>query len=230
MPLQTPPDILPLLATVPYFRDASPETMHEIARAALLQEYEAGQLVLLEGEQAAGLHIVQEGWLKVSKIALDGREQIIQLLGDGEVFNAISVLAGQVNAATVSALEPSKVWLIRRVTILKLLDTHPQFARRVIQDLAGRVLHLISLVEDLSLRSVEARLAKLLLENAINSRVQRKRWATQSEIAARLGTVPDIVSRTMRRLSEGGLIKVSRHEIVLLDPAGLEALAQVETG
>lgn len=220
--------ILPLLAAIPYFQDIEPSALQEIVQAAFLKEYESGQLVLLEGEQASGLYIVQQGKLKVSKISLDGREQILQFLDSGEVFNAISVLAGGTNAATVTALEPSQVWLIRRETILKLLDTHPQFARRVIQDLAGRVLHLISLVEDLSLRSVESRLARLLLENSVNDRVQRQRWATQNEMASRLGTVPDVVSRTLRRHAERGLIQINRHEIRLIDRAGLEEVARIE--
>lgn len=222
-------NILPLLSTIPYFQGIAPGTLQDIAQAALLWKYDTGQLVLLEGEETAGLYLVQEGWVKVSKIALDGREQILQLLGNGEVFNAVSVFTGQTNAATVTALEPSSVWLIRREAMLRMLDTHPEFARRVIQDLAGRVLHLISLVEDLSLRTVEARLARLLLENAVEGRVPRQRWATQNEIAARLGTVTDVISRTLRRLSERGLIQIDRQEIRVLDRAGLELAAQVET-
>lgn len=228
MPVKSSQDILPLLSTIPYFQGAEKNTLQEIVRAAFLREYDTGQLVLLEGEQAAGLYLVQEGWLKVSKIAMDGREQILQFLDQGEVFNAISVFTGQANAATVTALEPSKVWLIRREMILKLLDTHPQFAGRVIQDLAGRVLHLISLVEDLSLRSVEARVARLLLENSVSDRVPRQRWATQNEIAARLGTVPDVISRTLRKLAERGMIQISRHEIRIIDRAGLEGVARIE--
>jgi CRP-like cAMP-binding protein len=228
MPVKTSPDILPLLATIPYFQNVEPETLQEIVRAAFMQEYETGQLVLLEGEQTVGLYIVQDGSLKVTKIAVDGREQILQFLDAGDVFNAISVFTGQPNPATVSALEPSKVWLIRRDTILKMLDMQPQFARRVIQDLAGRVMHLISLVEDLSLRSVEARLARLLLEHAVNDRVQRHRWATQIEIASRLGTVPDVVSRTLRKLVERGLIQIHGKEIQLVDREELEKIARIE--
>jgi CRP/FNR family transcriptional regulator, dissimilatory nitrate respiration regulator len=228
MPVKPSPDILPFLTTIPYFKNADPETIREVVKAAFMQEYETGQLVLLEGEQTAGLYIVQQGSLKVTKIALDGREQILQFLGAGDVFNAISVFTGQPNMATVSALEPSKVWLIRRETILKMLDTHPQFSRRVIQDLAERVTHLITLVEDLSLRSVEARLARLLLEHSVDDRVQRQRWATQIEIASRLGTVPDVVSRTLRKLVERGLIEMNRQEIKLIDRAGLEMVAKIE--
>jgi CRP/FNR family transcriptional regulator, dissimilatory nitrate respiration regulator len=228
MPVKTSPDILPFLDTIPYFQNLEQKTLQEVVRGAFLRAYEVGQIVLLEGEQTVGLYIVQEGSLKVSKIGVDGREQILQFLDAGEVFNAISVFTGQSNPATVSALEPSKVWLIRRETILKMLDTHPHFARRVIQELAGRVLHLISLVEDLSLRSVEARLARLLLEHSVDDKVQRRRWATQTEIASRLGTVPDVVSRTLRKLVDQGLIQMHGKDILLIDREGLEAIAKVE--
>jgi CRP/FNR family transcriptional regulator len=221
------PGIFPLLATIPYFQSVAPETLQIIARSAFSRAYRPGELVLLEGEPSAGLYIVQEGWLKVSKIALDGREQILQLLGSGDVFNAVGVFTEQTNPASVTALEHSRIWLVPRETILALLDTHPQFARIVIRDLAGRVLHLISLVEDLSLRTVEARMAKLLLENARHGVIQRQRWATQSEIASRLGTVPDVVSRTLRKLAERGLIEITRREIRITNQTGLEEIAKI---
>jgi CRP/FNR family transcriptional regulator len=229
MPLTHANEILPLLSSVTYFQGIDEKALQEIVQAAHRNQYDAGQLVLLEGEQAAGLYLVQSGCLKVSKIALDGREQILQFLEAGEAFNAVGVFTGQPNAATVTALEPSRVWLIRREIMKKLLATQPDLAVRVIEDLAGRVSHLISLVEDLSLRSVEARLARLLLENAVKGRIQRQRWATQVEIASRLGTVPDVVSRTMRKLAERGLIEISRQAIHLIDREGLESIAQIET-
>jgi CRP-like cAMP-binding protein len=228
MPIKSAPDIHPLLRKLAYFSALDGQTMELVVRAAHYQEYTAGQLVVLEGEPCAGLYIVQHGWLKVSKLALDGREQILQFLESGDVFNAVGVFSEEANPATVTALEPSGVWLVRRETIRRLLDTNAHFSRLVIQDLARRVVHLITLVEDLSLRPVEARLARLLLENAEGDRVVRRRWATQTEMAARLGTVPDVVSRTLRRLAGRGLIQISRQEIVLVDRAGLEAAAQIE--
>ena len=83
------------------------------------------------------------------------------------------------------------------------------------------------MVEDLSLRSVEARLARLILEQAEGEAVQRQRWATQAEMAARLGTVPDVVNRTLRKLAAAGLIHVERQQIRILDGEGLRVVAQV---
>jgi CRP/FNR family transcriptional regulator len=188
--------------------------------------YDAGQVVLIEGEPCSGLYIVESGWLKAVKIGLDGREQVLQTLKPGEVFNSISVFTEASNQASVSALEVSIVWLIPREVLLKIMDEHPALARHVVKELAGRVMHLIRMVEDLSLRSVEARLARLLLEQAEGGSVQRRRWATQAEMASHLGTVPDVVNRALRKLAEDGMLHVERHQIQILDKERLKDIAQ----
>ncbi|HEX5807791.1 MAG TPA: Crp/Fnr family transcriptional regulator [Anaerolineales bacterium] len=215
-----------LLKTISYFSDLDSSALSLLARSAIRRTYDAGQVVLIEGEPCPGLYIVESGWLKAVKIGLDGREQVLQMLQAGEVFNAISVFTDAPNQASVSALEPSVIWLIPREMLLRLMDEHPQLARQVVRDLAGRVMHLVRMVEDLSLRSVEARLARLLLEQAQGESVQRRRWATQAEMASRLGTVPDVVNRALRKLSEEGLIHVERHQIQILDKEGLKTIAQ----
>lgn len=217
-----------VLSAVSYFAGLDEQSFQLVLRSAGSRRFDPGELVILEGEPASGLFVVQSGWLKVSKIALDGREQILHFLGSGEVFNAVSVFSGTPNPASVTALETSRLWTVARAAMLGLLDSNPRIARHIIQDLSGRLTHLIALVEDLSLRSVEARLARLLLAQTAGDTIQRQKWATQTEIAARLGTVPDVVSRTLRKLTDQGLIQISRQEIRILDRPRLEMLAMVE--
>jgi CRP/FNR family transcriptional regulator len=216
-----------LLKAVSYFSDVDRAALQRVAQSAVRRAYDAGQVILIEGEPCTGLYVVESGWLKVVKIGLDGREQVLQTLRAGEVFNAISVFTDAPNQASVSALEPSVVWIIQREALMKLMDEHPALAQHVIKDLAGRVMHLVRLVEDLSLRSVEARLARLLLEQAEGASVKRRRWATQAEMASRLGTVPDVVNRALRKLSEQGLIHVERHQIQILNREELKRIAQI---
>ncbi len=228
MPIHFDQEVMRLLAAAPFFQGLDRATLELVAQNAIERLYEPDQLAILEGEPPAGLFIIQWGRLKASKMAIDGREQILELLGAGDLFNAVSVFANQPHPATVTALEPSKIWMIPQEAMLQLLDTNPRLARGVIQSLARRVLHLVALVEDLSLRSVDARLARLLLEKAVEGVIARRRWATQTEIAARLGTVPDVISRSLHKLANQGLIQMDRRAIRILDLPKLVALAKLE--
>jgi CRP-like cAMP-binding protein len=213
------------LTVVPYFADVDADLIATIARHIIRQEYDAGQVVFLEGEQEVALYVVQQGWLKAVKMSPDGREQVLHFIGPGEVFNAIGVFVEATNPATVIALEPTTVWVIQKNNMLKLLDDYPELARVVIQRLAGRVQQLIAMVEDLSLRTIEARLARYLIEQSTAEQLHRPRWATQAELANRLGTVPDVLNRALRSLAKDQLIRVERHQIQILDYNGLEAKA-----
>jgi CRP/FNR family transcriptional regulator len=225
--IETLHNIIQLLRTVSYFGNLDEAALVLISRSAIRRVYAEGQVVLLEGEPCAGLYIVESGWLKAIKIGLDGREQVLQMLKPGDAFNLISIFTGAPNQATVAALEASQVWVIPRSFLLSLLEEQPSFAQQVVKDLAGRVMHLVSLVEDLSLRSVEARLARLILEQAQGDLVHRQRWATQAAMAARLGTVPDVVNRALRKLADDGLVAVERHQIKLLNQEKLKIIAQL---
>lgn len=87
----------------------------------MLRKYPAGQTIIHEGESSGGLYIVQKGFLKSVKISDSGREQVVRVVGPGEVFNAIGVLASETNPGTVIALENSTVWSIERQALLRLI-------------------------------------------------------------------------------------------------------------
>jgi CRP/FNR family transcriptional regulator len=216
-----------LLSQVPYFAGLDPGQLLAVAGTAIPRRFDAGQIVLLEGEPCAGMYIIESGWLRSLKASSSGREQTLRIVGPGEVFGDFTMFALRPNASSVVALEPSQVWFVPRDAVLELLD-QPPFARLVVQTLASRALQLLSLVEDLSLRSVTARLARLLVENAREDVVPRRRWATQGEMANRLGTVPDVLNRALRTLVAEGLIEVDRHQIRISDRPGLEARANVD--
>ena len=213
------------LSSVPYFTRLDPVLIETIARQMKIEHFDAGQVVFLEGDRDVALNVVHTGWLKAVKTSPDGREQILQFIGPGEVFNAISVFVESANSATVIALEPTTIWFIQQDVILKLLDQHPEIGRIIIQRLAERVQQLIQMVEDLSLRTIEARLARYLIEQSTEDQLARPRWATQAEMANRLGTVPDVLNRALRNLAKEDLIRVERHQIQILDLHGLEVKA-----
>lgn len=225
--LAAPPSdaLLARLRDMPFFSGLDEVTLAQLARAARLREYQAGEIILLEGEAQPGLYFLASGYVKVVKSAPSGREQTLRVLEPGDTFNEIGVFSRQSNPASAVALEPSDVWLIPRDVLTGLLRERPDFAQSVIERMAERMLFLVGLVSDLSLRPVTGRLARLLLETAAGDVVQRPRWFTQAELAARLGTVPDVIQRSLRTLEADGVIAVGRGQIRILDRAGLEELA-----
>lgn len=213
--------IIQQISHIPLFAELDEPSLHELAQASRWREYETGEIVVLEGEAQPGLYYLLYGWLKVVKISPAGREQILRFLEPGDTFNEIGVFANHPNPATAVALEPAGVWLVPRTALLRLLQERPDFAQQIITKMAERMLYLVSLVTDLSLRPVMGRLARLLLQDAVGNVLERPRWYTQTELAARLGTVPDVVQRALRTLENDGLITVDRQQIHILDRPAL---------
>lgn len=213
------------LSGVPLFSSLDGTLRRELARDAQWREYESGQVVVREGEAVPGLFYLQYGWVKVVKTSPSGREQVLRFLEPGETFNATGVFSDEANPATAVALERAGIWLIRRATLLDLLQKRPEFARYIVAQMAERIHHLVSLVTDLSLRPVTGRLARLLLEAAREDVLHRPRWYTQAELASRLGTVPDVIQRSLRSLESDGIIVVERQQIRILDRAALVDIA-----
>lgn len=221
-----PEDLIQHLQASPFFGSLDSGALHALAGQAAWQAYAAGEVVFLEGETSAGLYYLQSGWLKVVKTSPEGREQVLQFLGPGEILGAISVFTHRPTPATAIALEPAGLWLLRREAMARLVRERPELAQPIIEDMADRMVQLVRLVEDLSLRSVTGRLARMVLEGATNDVLHRPHWYTQAELAGRLGTVPDVVQRALGSLAAAGLIQVERHHIRIHDRAALEKLAE----
>jgi CRP/FNR family transcriptional regulator len=214
-----------ILQSIPKFNGLPGETLRAIAASAIRRRFNAGQVIYVEGEPAEWIYLLESGWVKATRITRDGREQAMMFLRPVDLFGDIAVWTGVPYPGTVTALEDVVVWAIPASTVLDLIQRHPAFALAVIRHLGERVLHYINLVEDLSLRSVEARLAHTLLHHAElrdgQLIVPRREWTTFDQMAVRLGTVRDVLSRALKTLEGENLLRVEKQSIVLLDPKGL---------
>jgi CRP/FNR family transcriptional regulator len=123
------------------------------------------------------------------------------------------------------ALTAALVWHIPGEAIRQLIAQDSGFAQAVIDVLSERLRDSVNLIEDLSLRPVISRLARLILDEAEGDMLLRPSWYTQNELAARLGTVADVIQRSLRKLEQDELIEVSRDQIHILKRAELEKLA-----
>lgn len=208
---------LQALRSQPYFKTLSEGELKKLVRTLIERTYDKDEIVFLEGEPSQGLYIVREGMVKVYKLSSEGREQILAFSGAGRSFNEVAVFDGGPNPANVSASEPTTVWVVPRTEIINLIEQNPQVALAIIQNLGTRLRHLVGLVEDLSLRQVTGRLARLLLETAS----QQEHILTQQEMAARLGTVREMIGRSLRQLEARGFISIEHGRIVIVDREGL---------
>jgi CRP-like cAMP-binding protein len=226
IPLRHHSRLKALLARIRHFDSLPPEVQERIAASAVPCHFNAGQVIYVEGEPAESIYILETGWVKATRMKREGREQAMMFLRPVEIFGDIAVFTGTTYPGTVVALESVEAWSIPAKVILDLIQRHTELAMAIIRRLSERVLHYVGLVEDLSLRSVESRLASTLLRNAEPQDgrlvVPRREWTTFDEMAVRLGTVRDVLSRALKTLEAEGLLRVEKQVIVLLDPQGLE--------
>jgi len=212
------------LRRIALFADLPNETLARVAEPAIRRTYEPEDTIILEGDPCRAAYFIAAGHVRVLRTSPDGREQVLSQLGPGRSFNTVPLFQPHgINHATAQAVDRAILYAIPKADLLRLVSMSPDLALALLQDFADRLDHLTDLVEDLSLRTVRGRLARFLLQQAETNTVTR-RW-TQAEMAARLGTVREMIGRTLRSFADAGFIRFDRQRIELLDREGLEAEA-----
>lgn len=214
---------LTALAGCALLEDLDPDALVRLAEAARLLELTRDEAAFQQGESAKGSYVVERGRLKASKIAASGREQVLHYFAAGDMVNEVGLFLEIANPAALIALEDSRVWFVPRHALRALVDERPQLLWPLTHGLALRLHRVVSMMQELTMLPLEARVAKFLLEHAEHGRFERPAWATQAELAARLGTVADVLQRTLAAFADERLITVERRRITILDRAGLEA-------
>ncbi len=207
-----------------YFSSLEIGQLRELADHTNLHRYTKGELVFLEGDPCSGLHILNDGLVKLFRISLNGREIIINILSKGSTFNEVPVFDGGLNPVNVAALKDSTVWVVDATVIREKLVKYPRFSQAVIYNLTQNLRMLVDMIDQLSLYSVSERLARLLIQRSKEDMIE---YVTQDQLAARLGTVREVIGRCLRDLERSGAIQVSKRKIVILDKSVLEAWAQL---
>lgn len=206
------------LRQIPYFAELSGPEIELVAGAAVERRFGKGEIVSLEGSACDGLYVVATGRVRVYKVSLDGREQVLLMAGQGETFNEVPVFDGGPNPATAQAMEPSVLWLLPANAMLRLASEHPAISRGIMRVLASHLRHLALLVEDLSFRHVRSRVAKILLSWLEDQAAGREApRLTQQQIAALVGTAREVVARVMKGFEESGVLRTERGRIVAIE-------------
>lgn len=209
------------------FSAVSDEQREQLVCSASLERCRRGEEIFTVGAPATEFVLVVEGALKVYILAPDGREQILHLARPGDLVAEGAALAHLTYPASAMATQDSLVARFSREKLVTLVRDDPELAMAMIAGLSRRLKGFVATIGDLSLRDVTARLARFVLENAVGDLCPLP--GTKSQLAAQLGTVPEPLSRSLRRLKEAGIIEEGRRGLAIRDREALRALVEGES-
>ncbi|OGQ98570.1 MAG: transcriptional regulator [Deltaproteobacteria bacterium RIFOXYD12_FULL_55_16] len=220
-------ELMSFLKQIPLFAGLTAEQYDELAMIITLQDYRRGQGIFAEGDEGTGFYVVMEGLVKIYKLSIEGKEQILHIFGPGEPFAEAAVFIGSTFPAHALALEKSRTIFIPRRAFIELIQTNPALAMNMLAALSMRLKKFAHLIEDLSLKEVPGRVAAhlLYLSGQQGDSDTVKLNIGKAQLASLLGTIPETLSRILTKLGKQGLISSEGPQITILDRDGLEDLA-----
>jgi CRP/FNR family transcriptional regulator len=218
--------VLRALSAIDLFAVLPPAEREHLAQLAVIRRFEAKETLFDEGQPCEGIWIVANGSVRIYKITPGGR-QIVLAVQDGPATVAeVPVFDGGPYPATVITQEPCEAMLIRRDDFLACCRRNPELTMKFLAVFSARLRHLVAFVERVTFGSVRQRLAQTLIEMADTAgKPSFAMPETHEDLANRLGTVREVVSRNLGRFQSEGLIRMNRRDLQILDQAGLAAEA-----
>ncbi len=217
----------------PMFQALPAEELDWLARVSRIQRLAPGEVLLLEGDCCRGLYIVDRGTIRLSKSSSSsafgfGREQTIRLMVPGDSFNEVPVFDDGANPVTAEAIDDASVIVVPKKDVQDLVDRSPEFAGLIIKIMSQRLRHMLAMIEDVSMRDVTGRVAKILLQVqhptvGVGAGVTTGRRLTQREIAEMAGTAREVVARVLKKMERTGAVSIRRGDVQILDPELLES-------
>jgi len=206
------------------FSGVTEDQLTELAVICQLRDLRRGEMIFLEGDTADGFYMVIEGQVKIYKISLEGREQILHIFGRGEPFGEVAVFQNRPFPASAAPLVKSRLLYFPGPEFIRLVQANPSIALNMLAMFSMRLRRFATQIEHLSLKEVPGRLASHLLylseEQECDDKVILE--IPKGQLASLLGTSPETLSRILTRMGEEGIIEVRGKEITLLDRERLE--------
>ena len=205
-----------------------------IAAMAVSKNLEKGECLFRQGDPAEGFYVVQKGAINVHRTSASGKEQVIYIFRPIESFAEGALATPGGYPADARAIMPSAVLLVPKADFVDLLRQRPELALSMLGSMSQHLRVVVGLVDDLTLKDIEARLANWLLKRCRRPRtnapqpIQLDR--TKRVLAAEMGTTSETLSRTLAKFRGQKLLTVSGKTITILQPLALERLLQRHLG
>lgn len=203
--------------------------MQALAARVIEKSYAAGEVLFFEGEACDGMFIVSHGKVKIYKTSPSGREMTLALETAPSTVAELPMFDGGAYPASVKAVTDVIALFFDKRDFFLICRQYPDVALKILGVVGRRLRHLIFTLESVTFGSIRQRLARLLLETADESGAGTFLLpGTHQEVASRLGTVREVVSRNLGRFQVEGLIRTEGRQVEVLDRAGLLSEAETE--
>ena len=226
-------NIVELLKGVDLFSELTEEQLAQLATLVIANDYARDETIILEKDDSTrALFLIAEGEVKVYVTGTDGKETILSLLSRGDSFGEMSRIDGEPRSASVKAVQPTKVLIIRQEHFLELLKTTPELATGLLVQMSRRLRNANRQIGSLATMSVFGRVAGTILSliedrgvrihgrNGEMVTVIRNR-PTQQQFAEMSGTTRETVSRVFSALSSSGTISLMGKDLVITEESKL---------
>lgn len=209
-----------------YFFDAlSDEEVNLISSTARLLHLKTGDKIFNEGDDATSFYIVCSGQVQVFKSG-EGKEIILHLFGPDDIFAEFPIFSGiKKYPASAMCLKETELLAIEGKPFREAVVTKPQILMKMVVRMSQRLREFNALIGDLSLRSVDARLAKYLLYISKDTPAEAAVEVQKKTLASILGTIPETLSRTFKRFSADGIISIKNQQIHILNREALQQIS-----
>lgn len=216
------------------FSSVPEDELDQIVSFVVTKQFEKGEHLFYEGSSSEGFYVVQTGAISVYRVGASGKEQVIAVFRASQSFAEAALASAGGYPANARAIEPTRVLLIPKKDILGLLRKRPELALRMLGSMSQHLRVVVGLLDDLTLKNVETRLANWLLKRCPrpyhSQPVTLELDRTKRVLAAEIGTVSETLSRTFADFHAKKLITVSGKTITVHDPAALDLLLRRNLG
>ncbi len=214
-----------LLKNIPLFAGLSNDDLDALQEIGRVREHTRGDLLFSEGEVAEGFFVVLDGKVKVYKLSAEGKERILHVIQPGGTFAEAAIFGDGLYPAYAETLQTCKLLFLPKAGFLGLLMGNGRIAINMIAGLSKFLRQFAMQVEELTFKDVPSRLARYLMTLSKGRLRTVTLPISKTQLASNLGTVSETLSRTLRKLSDDDMIRVTGKTIEILDHERLEDLA-----
>lgn len=210
------------IKNIPLFSSLNQEEVEQLSDSIYAKDVEKGDIIFSQGDKASGLYIVCQGKIKVYFNTLDGKEQILYILKDGDFIGAFNLLKEDVFQFTAEAIESTTLSILSKEAFNEVIISHPHMTIKILEKAYERIMKIESLVERLSTKSLDAKVAGLLI-NLIPSfgknteaGIRLELSINREEMGSYAGIARETITRKLRLFEEMGILDLIGAKVILI--------------